>query len=264
MADRGRSVAIGSSVGGIGGGSTRTPARGNNTLDFMGDRLVGAGGFSTIGASGSSAPRSGSGISVIGSSLSGAGGWNPSVVGQSQGGLFPSGPAGGGAAGGGSTNFAAADPNMSEMTRLWQERLAQMRDPNYTQRAKSRATGDIMDRAAGARDKDMETVAALGRVGSGGQVSRGTAIDEAAKRASARASTDIDLGHEANVNSFLLGGQGIMEAPARLGLAQQGLGLQQRGLDIQDRESVAGRDDARLGMILGLMRQPSYAYAGGF
>lgn len=156
----------------------------------------------------------------------------------------------------------AVDPNLQTQIGRLGERLS----TDTTQRAMDRAGSGARDAAAGInRTKDYE-LSRRGVAGGGAEGGARTMISDAATRAAAKASADIQSGELARRDALVLGGQGIMAAPGQQQLQREGnvnalttagvgaaavpadLALKQQGLGIQQytaQNAAAGSQQAQ-------------------
>lgn len=204
----------------------------------------------------------------------------------------------------GFTNTAAANPDLQAALEQYRQRITQQQaregqvDPllmeqvknlrermsaDQTQRATERAGSNIRDFAAGQRVAADEAASRMGRP----QGYRNASIDEAAQRAQAKASADIQMGQQQRLDALTLGGQGIMSAPSQealqreagvtnliaglggqaglgadLALRQQGLGLSawqtQQQLALEQQRMAQQNQLAQQQMLAELMRAGYY------
>jgi hypothetical protein len=128
-----------------------------------------------------------------------------------------------GAPGGPMTNNVTPSADIKELQDLYRKRLTN--DP--TQRAIQRSSSAIRDNTSGLMKEMGSNFAArgMGQAGARKNAAGGLAAD--AQQQIARASSDISLGRERDLDALTMGGLPIMGAQDELGLRKQGLGIQQ-------------------------------------
>lgn len=156
----------------------------------------------------------------------------------------PAGGGGGGTGGGGGggdinlSSYAKKDPRVEKAQDLLEQRYAQQTaqegqmDPylqesiqnlrtqqgsDNTDRLKQRAGSDIREQG-----QALQNAADLRRAQTGQGGGASGAISQAAQRAGARASSDIELAQQARQDQLALQGHNILSAPGQLSLARQG------------------------------------------
>lgn len=156
-----------------------------------------------------------------------------------------------------------ADPFLEESIGNLRTRLS----TDNTERATQRAERRIMDQAAGARALNAGSAGRRGFDAKSGALAKlDQRTNDAAQRAAAGATADIELGRQRDLDSLTLAGHNILSSPSQLELARRGqsqnllgmgmggantlaqIGLADRSLNLQQWQTIMADQRARAEM----------------